>query len=116
MSGEERFRLEDLIASYGGEASVMARRNVLPTNVVDAVKKLTSYDVIPLNLHDNEQMIKDINLHCFNFIQQIIMMGNSTHRVSSFDASLQRQCGKSTLLLHTSYMDRVALRLYFEMD
>ena len=96
MSSEERFRLEDLIASYGGEASVMARRNVLPANVVDAVKKLTSYDVVPLNLH-NEQMIKDINLHCFNFIQQIIMMGNSTHRVSSFDASLQRQCGKSTL-------------------
>ena len=75
----------------------MTRQHVLPPEVVHAVKKLSRYDVTVFNLHNNnEDLIKDINSHCFNFIQQTTME-NSTRLMSSFDASVVRRCGKSTL-------------------
>ena len=98
LSGEERFRLERLIASYGGEESIVSRRDVLPPEVVQAVETIGTYDNNRglVNLHNNDNIIKDINSHCFALIQQITME-NSTRLTSSFGASVVRQCGKSTL-------------------
>ena len=77
----------------------MSRRDVLPPEVVQAVKTISTYDDNRrlVNLHNNDNIIiKDINSYCFAFIQQITME-NSTSLTSSFRASVVRQCGKSTL-------------------
>ena len=76
----------------------MSRRDVLPPEVVQAVKTISTYDDNRrlVNLHNNDNIIKDINSYCFALIQRITME-NSTSLTSSFRASVVRQCGKSTL-------------------
>ena len=74
----------------------MSRRDVLPPEVVQAVETISTYDRRLVNLHNNDNIIKDINSYCFAFIQRITME-NSTSLTSSFRASVVRQCGKSTL-------------------